>query len=125
MAAAHDQVVLRAKKAEVEEALQAAATAFDHHSLKLALGTPTSSAVLSLMLIHPTDKAYSLKMDVVYFQKLHDDIIATQQAIANGLSQIDELLLTYAIELADAINYKLDDYYQVTFHQLVVYGAAC
>jgi hypothetical protein len=39
MAAAHDQLVLRAKKAEVEEALNAAASAFDHHGLQLALGT--------------------------------------------------------------------------------------
>jgi hypothetical protein len=39
MSAAHDQLVLRAKKAEVEEALNTAAHAFDHHGLQLALGT--------------------------------------------------------------------------------------
>jgi hypothetical protein len=44
MSAAHDQLVLRAKKAEVEEALNAAAHAFDHHGLQLALGTRPSFA---------------------------------------------------------------------------------
>jgi hypothetical protein len=39
MSAAHDQLVLRAKKAGVEEALNTAAHAFDHHGLQLALGT--------------------------------------------------------------------------------------
>jgi hypothetical protein len=51
-------------------------------------------------------------MEVAYYQKLHDDIVATQQAIADGLYQVDEQLLNYAIDLGDAINYKLDDYYQ-------------
>jgi hypothetical protein len=52
-------------------------------------------------------------MEVAFYQKLHDDIVATQHAIADGLYQVDEQLLSYAIDLADDINYKLEDYHQV------------
>jgi len=93
--AAHAQLILKAKKQEVQEALDAAAAAFDANSLQLAV-----------------DKGAMLRMDVANYQQLADAIVATQQAIYDGLTAIEEELLTYAIGLADAIYYNLDDYQQ-------------
>ena len=106
MRAAHDQLILKAKKAEVQEALDASSAAFDANSLQLAV-----------------DKGQALRMEVDAYQDLVHAIIQTQDALFSGLEQIEEEALTYAIGLADQISYNLEDYYQAvelrdTLHSL-------
>lgn len=106
MRAAHDQLILKAKKAEVQEALDAASAIFDANSLQLAV-----------------DKGQALRMEVDAYQDLVHAIIATQQALYDGLEQIEEEALTYACGLAEQIGYNLEDYFQAvelrdTLHSL-------
>ena len=51
-------------------------------------------------------------MEVDSYQQLVDAIVATQQALYDGLQAIEEEALTYAIGLADQIYYNLEDYHQ-------------
>ena len=104
--AAHDQLILKAKKAEVQESLDAASAAFDANTLQLAV-----------------DKGAALRMEVEPYQELVHAIIATQQAIYDGLEQVEEEALIYACQLAEQIAYNLEDYYQAaelrdTLHSL-------
>lgn len=62
-------------------------------------------------------------MEVENYQQLVDAIVATQQALYDGLQAIEEEALTYAIGLADQIYYNLEDYTQAvqlrdTLHSL-------
>lgn len=91
--AAQEQLVLRAKKADVQAALDAAAPIFDANSLAMAL-----------------DKAYGLSMEVESYQILHDHIVATQAALQDALTAVEQEKLEKAIVLADQINYQLEDY---------------
>merc|ERR1712232_114576 len=95
MLAAHDQLILKAKKAEVQEALDNASAAFNASALQLAV-----------------DKGNALRMEVDAYQELVNAIVATQQALTDGLEQIEEGALTHATDLAEQINYNLEDYYQ-------------
>lgn len=51
-------------------------------------------------------------MEVDAYQDLVHAIVATQQALYDGLEQIEEEALTYAIGLAEQISYNLEDYHQ-------------
>merc|ERR1712137_417387 len=95
MLAAHDQLILKAKKAEVQEALDNSSAAFDANALQLAV-----------------DKGNALRMEVDAYQELVNAIVATQQALTDGLEQIEEGALTHATDLAEQIGYNLEDYYQ-------------
>ena len=51
-------------------------------------------------------------MEVDAYQELVNAIVATQQALTDGLEQIEEGALTHATDLAEQIGYNLEDYYQ-------------
>merc|ERR1712063_14816 len=91
MLAAHDQLILKAKKAEVQEALDNSSAAFDANALQLAV-----------------DKGNALRMEVDAYQELVNAIVATQQALTDGLEQIEEGALTHATDLAEEIAFNLD-----------------
>merc|ERR1712137_449791 len=54
----------------------------------------------------------ALRMEVDAYQELVNAIVATQQALTDGLEQIEEGALTHATDLAEQIGYNLEDYYQ-------------
>lgn len=62
-------------------------------------------------------------MEAEPYQELVHAIVATQQALYDGLEHIEEELLAYACQLAEQIGYNLEDYFQAvelrdTLHSL-------
>lgn len=95
MKAAHEQLMLRAKQAEVQQALDDAAAAFDSDTLALEL-----------------DKAYALRMEVASYQELHDRIVETHNALQQALENIVQEELEQAIAMAEEFGYPHEDYHQ-------------
>jgi len=93
--AAHDQLIHRAKQAEVQEKLDEFAQSFNAAALALEI-----------------DKATNLRMEVQYYQDLLQYIYQTMDSLSAALTAVEQEKLEEAIAMAEQINYNLEDYYQ-------------